>query len=694
MNSNADHSNFSIAVIGFSGRFPNTEQVEQFWNNLLQGKEASRALSDEELRAKGVDEMLLANKNYVKTAIEFQNKELFAAAFFEISPREAELMDPQLRLLLECAYQTIEHAGYAPRQSENNTGVFIGSDINRYFLDNILSRYSWQEIQRILPLIHANSALATQLSYHLNLHGPSLDLNTACSSSLTAVHLACTSLLTYQCDTALAGGVSINPSAELGYLYHQDGILSPDGHCRAFDENAEGTTIGQGISLVMLKRLEDAIQDNDTIYAVIRGSAINNDGARKVGYTAPSVNGQVEVINRALAMASLSPTDISYIECHGTGTKLGDPIELTALNEVYGYGSDEPCYFGSLKPNIGHLNTAAGIAGLLKVVLSLYHKKIPPSINLTNLNPAINLTGSRLQACTTLLCWNTNTNQKYAALSSFGIGGTNVHLIAEAFQPLTASISDSSLNPTLITLSAKTTIEIKSKINDLIAYLKETSDINIKDLAFTLNTGRTTFQQRAAVVGTDKNTLIEQLLVLSCDGQTRLSNDLAECSTEMLLAELKQTSHFDTRKNILNNLADLWSCGHLIDWQQFYQQESCRKRIAAPTYPFSRDYYWLDSARVITQLDQPSPLTTIAKTVEETLFSIWRETLGIQALQQTDNFYALGGNSLLAIDVITKINLTYDVTLTLQEFLINATIEGIIEQLLEKRLSQLQMNTQ
>ena len=368
----------SVAIVGMSGRFPGANGIDTFWDNLKNGVESVHFFNDEELIKSGVNQSSLENPNYVKAATVVKDIDLFDAHFFGFTPREAELTDPQHRLLLECAWEAIEQAGYDTQTYPGKIGIFAGASVNTYFLFNLLPNLDRAEQGHFIATLMQNQHdfLATRISYELNLRGPSVNVQTACSTSLVAVHLACQSLLTGESDMVLAGGSALNVPHETGYLYQKDSILSPDGHCRAFDAKAQGTIDGNGVSVVVLKRLENAIADRDHIYAVIKGSAINNDGSVKVGYTAPSVEGQMDVIAEALAMADVEPETVSYIETHGTGTALGDPIEIAALTNVFRQYTDktEFCAIGSVKTNVGHMDAAAGVTSLIKASLALNHQ--------------------------------------------------------------------------------------------------------------------------------------------------------------------------------------------------------------------------------------------------------------------------------------------------------------------------------
>jgi acyl transferase domain-containing protein/acyl carrier protein len=488
-----------IAIIGMAGRFPGAKNIAEFWQNLCDGVESISIFTDDELTAANIDPALMSNPNYVKAGAVLEDIDLFDAAFFGFNPKEAEMTDPQHRLFLECAWEALENAGYDSRRCAR-VGVYGGASLNNYLSfnlnhDQIGSANSFQKL-----IGNDKDFLTTRVSYKLNFTGPSLTVQTACSTSLVATSLACQSLLNYQCDLALAGGVSIRVPQKTGYLYQEGGILSPDGHCHAFDAKARGTIIGNGVGAIVLKRLADAITDGDCIYAVIKGAAINNDGSGKVGYTAPSVNGQAEVIAESLALAGVEPETITYIEAHGTGTALGDPIEITALSNVFRARTEKKgfCAIGSVKTNIGHLDAAAGIAGLIKTVLSLKHQLIPPSLNFEQPNPEIDFANSPFYVNTKLREWKTTGTPRRAGLSSLGIGGTNAHVILEEASTLPASSSSRPWQ--LLMLSAKTDSALQTATQNLAKHLRQHSDLNLADVAYTLQVGRRVFDYRRVVV--------------------------------------------------------------------------------------------------------------------------------------------------------------------------------------------------
>src|ERR1044071_6224769 len=387
-----------VAIIGMSGRFPGAKNVDEFWQNLRNGIESVSFFSDRELGMAGVSPEVFNSPDYVKAKAVLDDVEMFDASFFGFTPREADVMDPQYRLFLECCWEALENAGYDFEVHSGRIGVYAGSGMSTYLLFNLLSNPDIFESVGGLQVRLTNDKdfLTTHVSYKLNLQGPSVVVQTACSTSLVAVHLACQGLLDGECNMALAGGVTVGVPHRVGYTYRDGGIWSPDGHCRAFDAKAQGTIAGNGVGVVVLKRLSDALADGNNILAVIKGTAINNDGSLKVGYTAPSVDGQAQVIARAQSVAGIHSDTLSYIEAHGTGTTLGDPIEIAALTQAFRAKTDKKqfCAIGSVKTNIGHLDTAAGVAGLIKTVLAINHKLLPPSLHYEEPNPNIDFANS------------------------------------------------------------------------------------------------------------------------------------------------------------------------------------------------------------------------------------------------------------------------------------------------------------
>ncbi|MBI9090213.1 MAG: amino acid adenylation domain-containing protein [Desulfobacterium sp.] len=505
----------AIAVIGMSCRFPGAKNIDRFWNNLKNGVESITAFSDRELADAGVRPSDINHPDYVKAGYVLGGEDLFDASFFGFSPKEAELLDPQHRLFLESAWEALEDSGYATGQYDGSIGVFAGAKMSTYLINVLNSKRLSVGGASDLQVLIANDKdyLTSRVSYKLNLKGPSITVQSACSTSLVAIHLACDNLLSGACDMSLAGGVSISIPQKTGYLFQEGMILSPDGHCRAFDADAKGVTPGNGVGVVLLKRLEDAIKDHDDIHAVVLGSAVNNDGSNKIGYTTPGVEGQVEVVREAQAVSGIGPEAVSYIEAHGTGTSLGDPVEIKALNRVFKTETDRKgfCAIGSVKTNIGHLDTAAGIAGFIKTVLSLKHGYLLPSLNYEHPNPKIDFQNSPFYVNTQLLPWETGGEPRRAGISSFGLGGTNAHVILEEAPARHPGRTPFKRPLHLLTLSAKTENALNRQILQYQSFLDERRDLAVDNICFTANAGRTHFPYRFATLADSTDTLRAQL---------------------------------------------------------------------------------------------------------------------------------------------------------------------------------------
>ncbi len=503
-----------IAVVGLALRVPGANNSDQYWDNLKHGREALTPYSDDDLRQAGVSEAELNNPHYVKKGAPIDNIALFDAGFFGFSPRDAAIMDPQHRHFLEVCWEALEHAGCDPSRYAGAVGVFGGSAHNAYLHYNLLSNPNLLDSVGFFLLLHTGNDkdfLTTRVSYLLNLTGPSVNVQTACSTSLVAIHMAGQSLLSQECDLALAGGVAFDLPHRQGYLYKEGEIVSPDGHCRAFDAESNGTRFGSGVGVVVLKRLEDAILDGDTIHAVIKGSAVNNDGAGKVSYLAPSVDGQTKVIAEALALANVEPDSIGFIEAHGTGTPIGDPIEVAALSAAFGHTTvKQYCALGSVKTNIGHLDTAAGVAGFIKAVLALKHQQIPPNVNFTAPNPRIEFAHTPFYVTGDLQPFPPRNGwPRRAAVNSLGVGGTNAHVVLEE-APVLEPSSDS--RPwQLLTLSAKTPTALNKLSQRLADFLQNNPDVPLADIAYTLQQGRQAMAYRRTTAVDSHQTAITHL---------------------------------------------------------------------------------------------------------------------------------------------------------------------------------------
>jgi acyl transferase domain-containing protein len=498
----AGYADTDIAIVGFAGRFPGATDAEQFWRNIRDGVASTTWLDDEALRAAGVSDELLADPNYVRAAYPVDDMEGFDAGFFGFNPREAAIIDPQQRHFLEVAWTALEHAGYAPAAVGKSVGVFAGCGASLYLMFNLLSNPKLVEDVGFFLLRHTGNDkdfLATRVSYLLNLQGPSVNVQTACSTSLVAIHLAVQSLLANECDYALAGGSTLRQPHRVGYVYKEGEIVSPDGVCRTFDARAAGTIFGSGTGAVVLRRLVDALADGDTIHAVIKGSAINNDGSEKVGYLAPSVDGQAKVIAEALALANVEASSIQYVECHGTATPVGDPIEVAALSQAFADAADRKgtVALGSVKTNVGHLDTAAGVAGVIKMVQALRHRQLPASLHYESPNPAIDFESGPFYVNTALRDWTTDGTPRRAGVSSLGAGGTNAHVV---LQEAPAMPPSGPARPwQLYPVSAKTQAALGTQAANVARALRD-GVAPAADMAFTLQDGRQAFAHRRFVV--------------------------------------------------------------------------------------------------------------------------------------------------------------------------------------------------
>ncbi|HTQ36348.1 MAG TPA: beta-ketoacyl synthase N-terminal-like domain-containing protein [Steroidobacteraceae bacterium] len=514
----------TIAVIGLAGRFPGAKNPQALWANVRAGVESITFLADEQLKAAGVSAETLRDPAYVKATGRLSDIDLFDAAFFGMSPRDAAVFDPQHRFFLECAWEAFEDAGYVGEKFDGSVGVYASSGAAEYFMHNLLrNRQTMETVGAWLVRHNGNDPnfIATRASYELNLTGPSMSVQSACSSSLLAVHIACQSLLSGECDMALAGGSTIYVEQNHGYFYKQGEILSPDGHCRPFDARAAGTVMASAVGCVLLRRLEDAIRDGDRVLAVIRGSAANNDGSQKVGYLAPSASGQTRVITEALAIAGVDPADVSYVEAHGTGTLIGDPIEVAALTDAFRASTDarQYCALGSLKSNIGHAGEAAGICGFIKTVLALQHRELPPSLHFQSPNPQIDFANSPFYVNAKLREWSSPAGKpRIAGVTGLGAGGTNVHVLLEE-APVAVPPTPPTRACQLLMLSARTPTALDSATQDLAAQLRAHPEVELADVAYTLLAGRKRFAHRRVVVARD---VADALAALAAPDRKRL----------------------------------------------------------------------------------------------------------------------------------------------------------------------------
>lgn len=579
-----------IAVIGMSGRFPGAANLEAFWENLKNGTESITYFSKEEAKACGVSEELLDDPNYVFAAGVIDDIEMFDADFFGINPREADGMDPQQRLFLECCYEALENGGYACNDYPMPVGVYAGSNMSYYFLHHLFYRMSVKDDFSAV-LSNDKDYIATRVSYQFNFKGPSVNVQTACSTGMTAIAIACDSLLDYHCDMVLAGGTGLHLPQKAGYLYQDGFIGSPDGHTRPFDDDGHGTVFTSTVGVVLMKRLEDAVRDGDHIYAVIKGVAVNNDGSDKIGFTAPGREGQADVVAAAQGMAGISAEDVSYIETHGTGTALGDPIEVSALEKVFAKSTDRKmfCALGSLKSNLGHAISGSGVGGMLKTVLALDHKQIPPTINFSVPNRQIDFINSPFYLNTRLSEWESDGKPRIAGVSSFGFGGTNVHAVLEEAPVLRSSAPSQPFS--LLVLSAKTPTALDTMCKNLAEFLLKNPQTCLADAAYTLQVGRTEFPSRRAIVCQNISDAVQKLSQESGEGifsGTAKENPALKNEAKKLLESGEVPA-----QTLFGGLADLWVRGAKIPWESLYEKEE-RLRIPLPTYPFERKKHWIE----------------------------------------------------------------------------------------------------
>jgi acyl transferase domain-containing protein/acyl carrier protein len=500
-----DFSGLEVAVIGLAGRFPGARNIDEFWDNLINSRESISFSSPEEAKKWGLNPVISDNPKLVNAKGILEHSDYFDYKFFGFTPNEAKIMDPQLRVFLECAWTAIENAGYNPKGYEGLIGVYAGATPNTY----------WETLIHILGLdrdmgqfasanLSNKDNLSTHVSFKLNLRGPSISLQTTCSTSLVAIHVATQALLNGECHMALAGGVTITQHDNSGYLHEEGMILSSDGHCRVFDDKASGTVMGNGVGAVLLKPLEDALADRDHIYAIILGSAVNNDGFQKAGYSAPSIEGQSSVIRTALQISEIEPESIGYMEAHGTGTKLGDPIEIEALKVAFNTNEKGYCPIGSVKTNIGHLDSASGVAGFIKTVMILKNKMIPPNLHYNRHNSKIDFKNSPFFVNSKNHKWKRKKYPFRAGVSSFGIGGTNAHIILQEAPDINRA-NDHGLEREykIISLSAKTKLSLDNMTNNFLKFIKQNSNLNLSDIAYTLHLGRERFSKRRFLVCKD-----------------------------------------------------------------------------------------------------------------------------------------------------------------------------------------------
>ncbi len=634
-----------IAVIGVAGRFPGAPDVETFWQNLRNGVESIERFTVDEREGDGASSVRASN--YVPAKGRLDGVDCFDATFFDYSPEEARYLDPQFRLLHECVWEALEDAGYAPGCHDHSIALYAGAALNEWWMFRALGgQLSGDAATLDIAPLTLRDHLCSLVSYKLGLTGPSTTVQTAGSTSLVAIHQAVEALRAGECAIAVAGGVSISLPSKAGDVHREGRIHSPDGHCRPFDARAAGTVLGDGVGIVVLKRLDEAVADGDHLYAVIRGSAVNHDGHCKVNDAAALAQGQTAVIRAALAVADVPAESISYVEAHGTGAPTSDSAEVEALTSAYDSDARGVCWLGSVKSNIGNVNIAAGVSGFIKTALALRHRELPPTLHYEAPHPRLDLGSSPFAVVTERRDWTTDALPRRAGVSSFGIGGTNAHVILE--EPPAPSKRPAPDRPALLLLSAKTEGALRAIEQRLARHLKAHPTLRLADVAYTLRVGRTAFPFRRALV---------------CR------------SIEDAIARLSQrVDHFvpdpiDKRLERLQAEAAAWEGGEPIASSALVSEEAPLRRVSLPTYPFERLRFWLDgpaprfalesdadpaaledatsaaSAAVVNQAPYVAPTTAI----EARLCELWASVLGVGRCGIDEDFFEAGGNSLLAV---------------------------------------------
>ncbi|MER8043647.1 beta-ketoacyl synthase N-terminal-like domain-containing protein [Streptomyces sp. NPDC094032] len=621
----------AIAIVGMAGRFPGAPGTAELWQALVAGREAGRAFSADELRAAGVPAERAAAAGYVARGADLEDADLFDAAFFGVTQRDAKLMDPQQRVFLTCAWEALEDAGTPAGSAYGPIGVFASTSLSSYLLANVLRSGEYADAALSYPVLLGNDKdfLATRVSYKLDLRGPSMSVQTACSSSLTAVQLACAALARGEVKAALAGGVSITFPQTSGYAHQEGGILSRDGHCRPFDAEASGTIKGNGCGVVVLKRLQDALDEGDRIYAVVRGIAVNNDGSDKIGFTAPGTAGQQAVIRAAVAASGIDPADIGYVEAHGTGTAVGDPLEITSLAAAHAaVGGPAPgCLIGSVKANLGHLDAAAGVTGLIKAALALHHQTVPPQINHSKPNPY--LAWDRLPyTIATEATHYPDAPLKAAAVSAFGLGGTNAHCVLTAPPAPAAPAPAEAGTRYPVVLSARDIDSLRVLATRLEERITDGADaIELADVSYTLTVGRPLLPVRHGFTAATLDELRAGLRALASGGEPDATP---------------------------------------VAWEG-----PARRKVVLPGQPLSPQRYWIEpDARDEAQAPEAAPQSAAvdARPVLERVIAVVAPRLDIPDLSADADFYDLDGDSLLAVEVVTALSEEFGVELDFDAF--------------------------
>ncbi len=564
----------SVAIVGMAGRFPGATDVAALWALLCEGREGLATLTEAELRAEGLSAAEIADPKLVRVTGAITDYDRFDAEFFGLNPREAEMIDPQHRVFFECAWSALENAGIDPTRAGGSVGVFAGANLNTYLLHAVVPNPEKVAAMGMFGTAIASDkdALTQRLAYALNLRGPAVTVQTACSTSLVAVQLAVQSLQNFQCDTALAGGVSVKVPHRTGYHYTEGGVASPDGRCRPFDAGARGTVPANGCGVVVLRRLDDALAEGDDIIAVIRGAAVNNDGAHKVGFTAPGVEGQAAVIALAQAAAGVRPESIGFIEAHGTATPLGDPIEVAALGKIFGRGAGRAgrCALGSVKSNVGHLDAAAGVTGLIKAALAVRAGTVPATVHFTAANAELGLETTPFFVNASAVAWPVKGGPRRAGVSSFGIGGTNAHVVLEQAPERVETAATTTTAAQWWPVSARTATALAQASANLAEWLDAHPTANLADVARTLQRGRRGFAVRRVVRATTA----------------------AEAAAALRAADAGPSAGAGMATEIPAAIR-AWCASAESAWPEEFT--AAGRTVALPAYPFERSRHWIDT---------------------------------------------------------------------------------------------------
>lgn len=665
-----------IAVIGLSCRFPGSRNASLFWDNLVAGKELIQKLNKSELASLGVNKDLLDHPNYINSCAFLDDIDKFDNEFFKISSIEAAAMDPQHRLFLEEAYHALEDAGYSSDKHDGKIGIYAGSGPTQYYYELIRNNYFSkhpQSRQLLYYLGNEKDFLALRVAYSLNLTGPAININLASATGLAVVVKACQSLVNGEADIMLAGASSIILPNQFGYIYEPENIFSEDGHCRPFDKDSTGTVLGSGVGVVALKRLKDAIADNDSIYAVIKGYAINNDGSHKIGFTAPSVDGQSACFEEALKMSRVDANYLKFIEAHGTGTHLGDPIEIAALTKGLSSWTDKQkfCAIGSVKGNIGHAQSAAGIAGFIKLILSIKNRLIPPTLHFETANSKIDFKNSPFYINSEASNWNDDI--RVGGVNALAMGGVNTNIIVMNYdERRTEDKIEHKYN--IIPLSATNNLSLETIKNNLTSYLNDLTLDQLNDsnlfhsIAYTLQTGRKNLACKSAYICKNINDLLTAI---------KSEKDIS-IKTHGEIAGLK-------------NIKDEWISGENVDWNALYQDSP--RRISLPHYPFNKVSHWLlensvglsqNNNPVIGTHDESKPGI---KAIIEIVSAIWISSLELKTISYEDDFQSLGGDSLLAIDIICEIEKQLGIKISIEDFLKHRSIINLAKHIAHNNYS-------